>query len=43
MFDKQNKITEWADAIAKEMKGLERLSVFIFKSPKSMCKKSDGW
>ena len=43
MFDKQNKNTKWADAIAKEMKGLERLSVFIFKPPNFMCKKSDGW
>ena len=29
--------------VAKEMKGLERLSVFIFKPPNFTCKKSDGW
>ena len=42
MFDKQNKNAKWADAIAKEMKGLKRLSVFIFKPPNFMLKSFMG-
>jgi hypothetical protein len=32
MLDKKNKNTKWADAIAKEMNGLDRLGVFEYHS-----------
>ena len=43
LFDKQNKNTKWADAIAKEMSGLERLRVFEFHSSSHVFKRADGW
>jgi hypothetical protein len=43
LFDKKNKNTNWADAIAKEMTAPNRLDVFEYKSPSYTCSKSDGW
>ena len=43
LFDRENKNTHWADAIMKEMAGLERLHVFEFHPPNNKCNRSDGW
>jgi len=43
LFDRQNKNNLWAEAITKEMAGLERLNVFKFHSPNHKCDKNEGW
>ena len=43
IFDRENKNTLWADAITKEMEGLERLHVFEYHSPGQLFRRTDGW
>ena len=43
LFDKENKNSNWSDAIYKEMEALKRLKCFKFHSPDTIFKKSDGW
>ena len=43
LFDKQNGNTKWADAIAKEMTGLDHLKAFIYHPPTKVFPKSAGW
>ena len=43
LFDKFNKNTLWADAIAKEMEALRKLDVFEFLPPNCNFRKEDGW
>ena len=42
-LDRINGNTKWADAIAKEMNGLERLGVFAFHHPDTKFTKTEGW
>ena len=42
LFDKINKNTKWADAIAKEMEALRKLNVFEFLPPNYNFNKNDG-
>lgn len=43
LLDKMNGNTKWADAIAKEMLGLEQLGVFKYHTPNQVFTKSEGW
>ena len=43
LFDKFNKNTKWADAIAKEMEALRKLDVFEFLPSNCNFSKEDGW
>ena len=43
LFDRENKNNFWADAIMKEMTGLQRLNVFEFHAPNYRCEKAEGW
>jgi hypothetical protein len=42
-LDKENRNTLWADAIAKEMAGLDCLGVFKYHSVETEFKKDEGW
>ena len=42
-LDKQNGNTKWAEAIDKEMSGLNRLKAFIYHSPNKVFPKAEGW
>jgi len=43
LFDRENGNNKWAEAMAKEMAGLERLGVFNYHSPTVEFKKEEGW
>ena len=43
LLDRINKNTKWADAIAKEMDGLDRLAVFEYHPPGKSFPKEEGW
>ena len=41
LFDKESKITKWADAISKKVQNLLKMYVVKFFSPDTMLKKVD--
>ena len=43
MIDRNNRNHKWGEAIAKEMKSLDKLNAFIYHAPTKQFSKSDGW